>query len=255
MSLVLCERRGSVATLTLNRPARHNSLVPALLGELREALEKLSPDAEVRAVILKASGRSFSTGGDLKGFADHEGDLGGYANALVGELNRVMLAMLRLPMPIVCAVHGTVTGGAVGLVLASDLVLLSPQASFTPYYGAVGFSPDGGWTALLPRVVGRARAAAALLANRTITAEEAVHWGLANERVASERLGARARELAEAIARQRPESVRQSKRLLNAEIDAIAERLEAERKTFVATVMSEAAREGVKAFLERKARA
>jgi enoyl-CoA hydratase/carnithine racemase len=255
MSLVLCERRGPVATLTLNRPERHNSFVPELLSELREALEKLSQDVEVRAVILKASGRSFSTGGDLQGFADLEGDLASYAATLVGELNRAMLAMLRLPMPIVCAVHGTVTGGAIGLVLASDLILVSLQASFTPYYGVVGFSPDGGWTALLPRAVGRARAAAALLTNRTITAEEAVRWGLATELIASERLGARARELAEAVARQRPESVRQSKRLLNAEIDAIAERLEAERKTFVATVTSEAAREGVKAFLQRKSRA
>jgi 2-(1,2-epoxy-1,2-dihydrophenyl)acetyl-CoA isomerase len=256
--LVLVERVGPVATLTLNRPARHNSLVPELLEALLDALTGLAADPELRAVVLQANGRSFSTGGDLRGFHEREGDLEAYAETIVGLLNRVILALLALPAPVVSGVQGAVTGGSLGLVLASDIVLVGPEASFTPYYGVVGFSPDGGWTALLPAVIGPRRAAEALLLNRTILAEEAVMWGLANRIVPRESLRQATESVAREVASLVPGSIRRTKSLLATTLTkglaAAEEGLEREYRHFREQATTPEARSGVAAFLERSKR-
>jgi 2-(1,2-epoxy-1,2-dihydrophenyl)acetyl-CoA isomerase len=168
--LVSTDRVGPVATLTLNRAERHNSLVPELLEEILAALARVKATPEMRAVVLQANGRSFSTGGDLRGFYEHMDDLPGYGRRIVGLLNRVILALVELPLPVVAAVHGLVTGGSLGLVPGCDVVLVAPQASFTPYYSVVSFSPDGGWTAMLPSSIGPKRVAEVLLRNQTTSA-------------------------------------------------------------------------------------
>lgn len=241
----------SVAILTLNRPERHNSLVPALLREMLAALETLGAQADVRAVVLQANGRSFSTGGDVRGFYDHIDTLETYADTIVGLLNQVMLALIELPLPVVAAVHGLVTGGSLGLVLASDIVLVTPAASFTPYYGLVGFSPDGGWTALLPAIIGPQRATEILMHNRTISAEQAVAWGLASRVVRADSIREEALNTAQDIAAKKPGSLRHTKQLLSLTYGDLAERLEAERSHFVRQISSEEARAGILAFVEK----
>jgi enoyl-CoA hydratase/carnithine racemase len=251
-ALVLTEREGAVAFLTLNRPERHNSLVPELLTGLLAALDDLRDRTELRAVVLQANGRSFSTGGDMRAFYDHLPNIKTYADELVGLLNRAILSLIALPLPIVAAVHGTVTGGSLGLVLACDIVLVTPEATFTPYYSTVGYSPDGGWTALLPDLIGRGRTAAVLMTNRTISAEEAVAWGIAHRLVASEGLQTEARALAHAMAEQAAGSMRRAKRLLWGDEPQLAARLEAERQQFVEQIATAEARKGIVAFVERR---
>jgi len=107
-NLILLETRDGIATLTLNRPERHNSLVPELLCEMLNALDGLSHQVELCAIVLQANGRSFSTGGDVQAFYDHRDNIGVYASEIVGLLNQVIVAMVRLPAPIVAAVHGIV---------------------------------------------------------------------------------------------------------------------------------------------------
>jgi 2-(1,2-epoxy-1,2-dihydrophenyl)acetyl-CoA isomerase len=249
-SLVLSDRIGSVATLTLNRPERHNSLVPALLREMIVALEAIRRDSSVRVMILQANGRSFSTGGDLRGFYEHMETIETYASTIVGLLNQTILTLIGLPVPIVAAVHGIVTGGSLGLVLGSDVVLVTPEASFTPYYSVVGFSPDGGWTALLPALIGHRRAAAVLLQNQSITAEQAVDWGLANRLVPTAEIHAEALTIAEKIASLKTGSLRQTKRLFSMAHGDLAARLESERSSFVRHIITSEARQGIAAFLE-----
>jgi 2-(1,2-epoxy-1,2-dihydrophenyl)acetyl-CoA isomerase len=254
----LIKQVDSIAVVMLNRPERHNSLVPALLEELLAALEGIASDPQVRGVILQAEGRSFSTGGDMAGFAAHLDDLAVYSSEIVGLLNEVILALRRLPQPVVAAVQGMVTGGSLGLVLGCDVVLVAPEASFTPYYSVVGFGPDGGWTAMLPAVIGSKRAAEVLLRNLTISAEQAVAWGLGSRIVPAERIQAEALVVAQEIAVKKPGSIRHTKRLLNlAQGDpspgsgqGLAARLEAERACFVEQIVTEEAREGIAAFLE-----
>lgn len=250
-NLVLLETYNHIATLTLNRPERHNSLVPELLREMLNALEELGAQAETRALVLQANGRSFSTGGDVQAFYDHRDNIEPYAREIVGLLNQVIVTMVRLPLPIVAAVHGIVTGGSLGLVLASDIVLVAPEASFTPYYSVVGFSPDGGWTAMLPAIIGPKRASEILMLNQTLTAEQAMPWGLANRIVARDQIRDQARAVAEAIAAKNYGSVQRAKRLLWQDADALAARLEKERARFCEQIVTVEAREGMEAFLRR----
>ena len=246
---VLWEQVGPVGVLTLNRAARHNSLVPELLEEMLAALETAGTQAEMRAVVLQANGRSFSTGGDVRGFYEHLDDLESYAREIVGLLNRVILAMIELPVPIVAAVHGIDTGGSMGLVLGSDIVLVAPEASFTPYYSVVGFSPDGGWTALLPSVIGLKRTGEILMRNGTITAEQAVAWGLASRVVPAEQIREEALSTAQDLATMKAGSIGHTKATLGPTCDDLEARLEAERSRFVQQIVTQEARQGIEAFL------
>ena len=247
--MILLDIDPPLATITLNRPERHNSLVPELLEQLLAGLAEVAARPEVRVLVLQANGRSFSTGGDLGGFVEHLDDLERYAERLVGLLNETIVALIDLPVPVVAAVHGIVTGGSLGLVLASDVVLMTPQASLTPFYSVVGFSPDGGWSALLPDVIGRKRAAGLLLTNGTVTAEQAVAWGLASRLVSADALYDEARATALAIAAMQPGAVRAIKRRLWADVP-VAQRLEAERRSFVDQIVTAEARAGMAAFLD-----
>ena len=247
MSLVLIEQTNSIATLTLNRPERHNSLTPELLNDFLLALYDV---ADARVLILRANGRSFSTGGDVRAFYEHR-DIGKlYASEVVGLLNQTIEALLKFLAPTIAAVNGIVTGGSLGLVLAADMVLVTPNASFTPYYNVVGFSPDGGWTALLPRIIGYAKAAESLLTNATITAQQAVEWGLANRVVEADRVYDEARSAAEIIVAMKTGSVRRSIELLREHKLAAMPQLQAELHQFVEQIVTAEAINGMRAFLK-----
>jgi 2-(1,2-epoxy-1,2-dihydrophenyl)acetyl-CoA isomerase len=249
--LILLESRDNIATLALNRPERHNSLVPEFLREMLNAVAQVGAQAEARALVLQGNGRSFSTGGDVRAFYDHRDNIEPYARDVVGLLNQVIVALVRLPVPIIAAVHGIVTGGSLGLVLASDIVLVAPEASITPFYSVVGFSPDGGWTAMLPLLIGQKRASEILMLNRTILAEQAVQWGLANQIIAADRIRAEARAVAESIAQKKWGSIQRTKRLLWRDADALAARLEEERARFCEQIVTAEAHDGMEAFLNR----
>lgn len=247
--LILHNRTPPIATITLNRPQRHNSFVPEMLAELLHALHEVEAAEDVRVLVLQANGRSFSTGGDVKGFYLQRDNIKPYAQQLVGLLNEVILALVNLPVPVVTAVHGIVTGGALGLLLASDVVLMAPEAGITPYYGVVGFSPDGGWTAMLPHIISRQRAAAVLLQNETITAEQAVAWGIASRIAPADQIRDEAAAVARTIAGMRGSSHHHTHRLLRDFYPDLAERLEAERTRFVRQIATDEALQGMREFL------
>ncbi len=253
--LVLTTIERGVARLTLNRPARHNSLVPELLADFHAALDHVEA-AEIFAVVLAANGRSFSTGGDLAGFAAvPRAERRAYADALVGSLHRAILRLLALPCPLLVRLHGPVTGGSCGLVFAADLVAVAPPAFFASYYVDVGFGPDGGWTVLLPEKIGIARAAAIQLLNRQIGPEAAVALGLAT--TASEPDGLDG-QIAAWIATLRGKdraSLRATRALLlpPQRIDAIRAGLERERARFLDLVDTPEAEAGMARFLARTA--
>lgn len=248
--LVLLEIKAPVARLILNRPQRHNSLVPDLLEGMLASLSQVRRAEQVRALILAANGRSFSTGGDVRGFYDHLDSIVPYADRLLRLLNETILSLLSLPVPVIAAVHGIVTGGSLGLVLAADIVLATPQASFTPYYNVVGFSPDGGWTAMLPALIGSKRAAEILLTNRTIMPEQALAWGLVNRIVPLEEIQVEAFKEAQLITSMLPSSLHSTRLLLHGQLEEIRTRLDAERSAFVRQIQTDEAHLGMQVFLE-----
>jgi 2-(1,2-epoxy-1,2-dihydrophenyl)acetyl-CoA isomerase len=129
------------------------------------------------------------------------------------------------------------------------VVVAAADATFRPWYATVGFAPDGGWTALLPSVVGRSRAADVLLTDREITADEALEWGLAHQVVPAAEVPAAAQRVARRIASLRPGAVAAIRRLTAPSRDEVAAALEDERRAFVALVAGEEASAGLDAFL------
>ncbi len=252
MSLVRLERADGVARVVLCRCGMQNALVPELLDDLLAALALLRNDTDCRAVLLAAEGPAFSIGGDMRRFqreAANAASLQAYAAGLVGKLNEAILALIDLPQPVVAAVHGVVTGGSIGLVLAADLIYLAPQVVFKAHYATAGFGPDGGWTALLGRTAGVHRAAAALLLNRSIRADDALAWGLASEVVPADRLQQTAEAAAHRMAAYPLGSLRAAKRLLWGDRAQLAADLDAERRHFLELIAQPAAVQGVAAFL------
>lgn len=238
-----------IARLTIDRADRHNSLIPALLDELHEAVVTAGEDPTVRALVLRSAGSTFSTGGDVAAFYDHRANIGAYANRTVGRLNDVILALRRQPTPVIAAVDGIVTGGALGLVLASDIVIVTPDAEITPYYSVVGFSPDGGWTAILPAVIGTSRTVSVLVTNETIAPETAVRWGIATELVEADGVHERAEAVARTITNMKRGPVRSTKRLVGPDVSDIESGLAAERRAFVSQIRTDEAMAGMEAFL------
>lgn len=245
--LVLAAIDGGIATITLNRPERHNSLVPALLRDLGGAIAYCEAEAGAKVLVLRAAGRSFSTGGDLRGFHERAEDVAQYADTLVGLLNDVIVRLFDCRLPVITVVNGQVTGGAMGLVLASDIVLVTDRASFTPYYAATGFAPDGAWTALLPDIIGRTRASSVLILDQTISAEQALAWGLATAHADVDGLEQAVTELCERILDKKAGSIVCTRQLLRP--TDLERRLELERERFVRQIVTAEAMAGIKGWL------
>ena len=239
-----------VATITIDRAERHNSLVPALVDELDDAVAAIDGDDTVRAAVLETAGDSFSTGGDVAAFYEHRDGIVEYAERTVGGLHDVVLDLIDLDAAIVAAVDGQVTGGSLGLLLAADVVVLGPDATITPFYASVGFSPDGGWTAILPQTIGVTRTAEILLTDATIQPATAVEWGIATELVTDDPVRTVANSRAETIASMHPGVVASTKRLLGAHRRRVPERLAAERVAFVEQIQTDEALAGMEAFLD-----
>jgi 2-(1,2-epoxy-1,2-dihydrophenyl)acetyl-CoA isomerase len=243
-ALVNLRRAGGVLWLELNRPERHNSLDAALIEALSEALSEMlyeANDGEIYALVLAARGCSFSTGGDLVGFLDHAqhpARLAAYARRLVGGLHNIVLDLLACPVPVIARVHGPVTGGALGLVLAADMVAMAEDAFLQPYYTEVGFAPDGGWTALLPDRLGPALAGEIQYLNRRIDAGQARALGLASHVGPGAALDAVIEGWLAELAQKDGASLRASRQLIwdEARRTEVAARLQAETEAFVELV-------------------
>lgn len=244
------EREGDLARLTLARPERHNALVPELLDDLLRGLVQCR-QTSARAIMLTAQGRSFSSGGDVKAFFETpRAERVTYAHKVVGKLNQVILAMQATPAPIITTVQGLVTGGSVGLVLGSDIVVATDNASFAPWYTVVGFSPDGGWSNLMGQRIGASRALEIQLTNRTISAQQAYDYGLAHYLVTPQALEDQVQTLCHTLCAKQPESVAHTLRLNRPDPIATAASLQRELDAFVAQIDSDEAHEGMARFLQ-----
>ncbi|WP_174293151.1 enoyl-CoA hydratase-related protein [Sphingomonas bacterium] len=195
---ILVERRGDVLVLTLNRPERLNAVPPAAFAELRAAIETLDG---ARAVLVTGTGRAFCAGADLGADAFGDDEPGeAIHRALVDDYNPAMLALADLAVPVISAVRGAAAGIGCSLALAADLCVASETAYFLQAFVNVGLVPDGGASWLLPRLIGRARAAEMMLLGDKVPAAKALAWGMIHRVVVDEALDAEAFALAERLA-------------------------------------------------------
>ena len=165
MSMVLTERRGSVAILTLNNPAQYNALAGSLLSELSRALDVAIADSAVRAILLTGAGKGFCAGAQLGGGNTFEAgeQIGDHMRA---SINPVIEKMRGSPTPIVVAVNGPAAGAGVGIALAGDIVIAARSARFVLSFVRLGAALDAG-TSLLLQTVDRRRAGAGARAARS----------------------------------------------------------------------------------------
>jgi len=159
----------AVLRLRLDRPEKLNAVDTPMLDELSAHIRGAEPDDSVRAVLLTGAGRAFCSGGDLTG-----GDTAGAAEAA----NRVVRAITALPKPVVAGVHGGAVGFGCALALCCDLVVAAPSAYFQLAFTRVGLMPDGGASALLPGLIGRARTARMAITAEKVSAATAFEWGM-----------------------------------------------------------------------------
>jgi 2-(1,2-epoxy-1,2-dihydrophenyl)acetyl-CoA isomerase len=255
MSAILVSQEAGVLTVTLNRPEKLNAFNPEMHQELRRALERADDDAEVRALLLTGAGRAFCAGQDLAerdvspGAApiDLSVSIGSYYNPLARRLR-------TLPKPIVCAVNGVAAGAGANIALACDLVLAARSASFVQSFSKIGLVPDSGGTYFLPRLVGTARAMGLALLGEKLSAEDAERWGLIWKVVDDENLLPGATTLARALAAGPTKGYGLLKKALYASPgNSLDAQLDLERDLQRKAGFSEDYREGVSAFMQKRA--
>lgn len=170
-----------IATITLHRPEAYNALDMTMATELHDAVVTCSADDTVRAVVLTGSGRAFCAGGDVKGFSAHLDTIGPHLTVLTAAFHAAVSQLVRMPKPTITAVNGIAAGGGMSLSLVGDLIVATESARFTMAYTQIGASPDGSASFFLPRLVGVKRALELTLLNRTLSAREAMEWGIVNQ--------------------------------------------------------------------------
>jgi len=243
-----------VARLTLNREEAGNALNPALIHAFRDAAESLSERDDVGAVLFTGAGRNFSVGGDLRFMHDAEDDVADAVYGLASTMHAGLLALADLDAPVISVVRGAAAGGGMSLAIAADLVLAAESAHFTVAYTAIGFSMDGGASWTLPRIVGMRKAIELALLNERLPAARAHELGLVTRVVADERLDAEAEQLAAKLAAGPIGAHGAIKRLLRySSTSPFGQQLEDEARTIAGLAAAPDGREGVLAFLDKRA--
>ncbi|MFO1467486.1 MAG: 2-(1,2-epoxy-1,2-dihydrophenyl)acetyl-CoA isomerase PaaG [Steroidobacteraceae bacterium] len=244
-----------IATLRLNRPDKLNSFNTEMHAEAREALAQLAAPGSARVLVLTGAGRAFCAGQDLADRAVAPGaaavDLG---ESIEKNYRPLVLALRNLPMPVIAAVNGVAAGAGANIALAADLVIAAKSAVFVQAFCKLGLVPDSGGTWFLPRLVGPARAFGLALLGDKLSAAKAEEWGLIWRCVEDDQLDTLVGDLARQLAAGPTLGFTRTKQALQrAWRTSIDEQLDLERDFQRELGASADYREGVAAFLEKRA--
>lgn len=217
--IILTEKRGPIAILTLNRPDMMNALGQEGDGAaIAAACNEVENDPAIRVAILTGAGRAFSAGGDVKAMRDRAGAFAGSPyNVHEGyrkNIHRIVKSLYNLEIPLISAVNGAAVGLGCDVACMADVRIASEKARFGVTFLKLGLIPGDGGAWLLPRIIGASRAAELLFSGRLIDAATAAEWGLVSRAVPPDDLMDEAMKLAEEMATQPPQSLRVAKSLL-----------------------------------------
>jgi len=247
---LLREDRDGIATLTLNRPEKFNALSAEFMDLIQGQLDQLAGDKSIRVVILAANGKAFCAGHDLREMeADPSPETIG---ALFDQCSRMMVSLTRLPQPVIAKVQGIATAAGCQLVAQCDLAVAADDVRFATSGINVGLfcgTPMVAVTRNLPRK----QAMEMLLTGEFIDSTTAVQYGLINRAVPAGELDKTVKDLAETVAAQGPAFIAAGKKLFYRQIeDGLGDAYEEASRTMVENMQREDAREGIKAFLEKR---
>jgi enoyl-CoA hydratase/carnithine racemase len=260
---VLYSVADAIATITLNRPERMNTISRPMLAQLSAALLEADRDPAVRAVIVTGSGRAFCAGLDLVS-ATGGARAGIDADAAIGTQQRaepVTLDLKNAPptvlfnmdTPTICAINGAAAGYGMDTALGCDIRIMSESAKLSAAFVKRGIVPESGGTWYLPRLLGWSKAAELIFTGRTLPAAECLQLGLASYVVPDAELPARARALALEIAANAPLAVQSAKRLMRmAHSEPFHEHVHHVYLQFLSLMRTADAKEGMVSFLEKR---
>ncbi|MFK7962641.1 MAG: enoyl-CoA hydratase-related protein [Burkholderiaceae bacterium] len=249
---VLYTQSGGVATITLNRPEVLNALNPALNEQLLAAVTRAGADDEVRAVVMTGAGRAFCAGADLAGSANRAGTKLG--DSLREHYHPIITGIRELPKPVIAAVNGPAAGAGMSIALSADVVLAGESASFLQAFAKIGLIPDAGSTWLLDRYAGAMRGRALAMLAEQISAADAKDYGLVWRVFSDDTLLGEASALAARMAQMPTRAFALIKQAMDAaSSNDLAAQLEVEADLQTEAGMTEDFREGVTAFLEKRA--
>lgn len=250
-------RDGAVATLIMNRPQARNALSADMRGGLADALVDIEQDPSVRCVVLKGAGEHFMAGGDVKTMGESFGEPPASVRKAflerIHELHPIMIAMRRMPKPVIASCRGAAAGAGVSMALACDLIIAAEDAFFTLAYCRIGASPDGSSSFHLPRAVGIKKAMEIALLGDRFDARAARDIGMVNFVVPADALDDETGRLAARLADGPTYVYGRTKALLYRSMESEFEsQLQAEAEAFADCASRKDFQEGVGAFIEKR---
>jgi len=260
--LLIVRDEHGVRWLTLNRPERKNSISPDLREDLLAALDEARSDENIRCIVITGAGDAFCAGVDLArsnatkdaSEAKRAPDLRGVREAMKRGVQRVISAIWELDKPVIASVNGVAAGGGAQLALVCDLVLAAESARFIEIFAKRGLALDSGGGWLLPRLVGMGKAKELVFFGEPVPAPEAERIGLVNKVVPDDSLEATTREWAEKLAAGATRAIGMSKLLLNHAFETDLQTFfDEEASTQAVVSQTEDFKEGVRAFIEKRA--
>jgi len=254
---VLIERVDGLAIVTLNRADSYNAFDGPLAEAFLAALVDCDEDRSVRAVMITGAGKAFCAGGNLKAMkevADAGHSVGAFLKRLVVPIHGAIATIARMEKPVIAAVNGPAGGFGFSLALACDLVLASDAAMFTMAYTKAGLSPDGSSSFFLPRIVGPKRAYDMMVNNEVLSPVEAKDLGIVNRIVPADSFAEEARDYCARLAQGPTRAFGAAKRLIALSPESSLEtQMEHERRAIAESAGTEDFKEGVTAFVEKRA--
>jgi 2-(1,2-epoxy-1,2-dihydrophenyl)acetyl-CoA isomerase len=258
---ILYEKSDGVATITLNRPERMNAFTPQMIAEWAQALTDARLDGDVRVVVLTGAGRGFCAGADLRGDsgiaevarADRPPAAADRRNWLRDTVHAVPREVAVLDKPYIAAVNGAAVGAGMDMCSMCDLRIASEDARFAMSYVKVGLVPGDGGCYYLPRIVGLTKALELIWSGDAFDAQEALRIGYVSQVVPAGELMAVTQEYAQRLARGPAVAMQLAKRLVYRGFDqTVNEALEAAGHAMAIVQTTEDAREGPRAFAEKR---
>lgn len=248
---VITSIENGIATLTLNRPDKYNSIVREMAIAIQETLDQLEQDEAVRCIVIRGAGKAFCAGQDLNEVIDPEGP---ELQKIVNEhFNPIIERIRNIEKPIIAAVNGVAAGAGANIALACDLTVAKESATFIQAFSKIGLIPDSGGTFFLPRIIGMQKATALMFLGEKLTAKRAEELNMIYRVVPDDEFDTEIDQLATTLADLPTRALGLTKRALNRSLtNELEKQLAIEEQLQFAASQTEDYNEGVAAFLEKR---
>lgn len=254
---VIYEASDGIATITLNRPERLNTISGPMLAQLTQLLIKANEDPAVRVVLLTGTGRAFCAGLDLVDATQGSGigseSQASHISVNIDLRNTPPTVLFAMDKPTICALNGAAAGYGMDTAMGCDIRMMAESAKLAAAFVKRGVVPESGGTWILPRLIGWSKAAELIFTGRTLSARESLEMGLATHVVPDAELQTKARELAAEIAANAPLAVQSAKRLMRMGMnETFNDHVHHVYLQFLQLIRTQDFREGMTSFLEKR---